>query len=210
VCTRPVLEIAIRLNPRAPLVLVTHELDRRPGSMITVVRDVPAPTDLGTDVIGVAAGSDLHLDLRLESVMEGVLVTGSVRGTATGECIRCLTDVEEEVEVPLTELFAYPGKQPLEDVDEDEVHELEGDLIDLEPVVRDAVVPALPFQPVCRDDCPGLCSQCGARLADDPDHHHDVVDPRWATLQGLALDEGQPTNEDREPTGPRSERQEEN
>jgi uncharacterized protein len=210
VCTRPVLEIAIRLNPRAPLVLVTHELDRRPGSMITVVRDVPAPTDLGTDVIGVAAGSELHLDLRLESVMEGVLVTGSVRGTATGECIRCLTDVEEEVEVPLTELFAYPGKQPLEDVDEDEVHELEGDLIDLEPVVRDAVVPALPFQPVCRDDCPGLCSQCGARLADDPDHHHDVVDPRWATLQGLALDEGQPTNEDPGPHGSGSERQEEN
>ncbi len=207
------MESAIRLNPRAPLVLVTHELDRRPGSMITVVRDVVAPADLGTDVIGVSEGSDLHLDLRLESVMEGVLVTGSVSGRATGECIRCLTDVEQGVEVWLTELFAYPGAQVEQDdvdaVDED-VHVLVGDLIDLEPVVRDAVVPALPFKPVCRVDCPGLCSQCGARLEDDPGHQHDVVDPRWAALQGLALDEGQPTNEVSAPTGARADAQEEN
>lgn len=207
------MESAIRLNPRAPLVLVTHELDRRPGSMITLVRDVPAPADLGTDVIGVTEGSDLHLDLRLESVMEGVLVTGSVSGRATGECIRCLTGLEQRVEVWLTELFAYPGAQPEQDdvdaVDED-VHELVGDLLDLEPVVRDAVVPALPFKPVCRVDCPGLCSQCGARLEDDPDHQHDVVDPRWAALQGLALDEGQPTNEVSAPPGARSDAQEEN
>ena len=207
------MESAIRLNPRAPLVLVTHELDRRPGSMITVVRDVVAPADLGTDVIGVSEGSNLHLDLRLQSVMEGVLVTGSVTGRATGECIRCLTNLEQRVEVWLIELFAYPGGQPEQDdvdaVDED-VHVLVGDLIDLEPVVRDAVVPALPFKPVCRVDCPGLCSQCGARLEDDPDHHHDVVDPRWAALQGLALDEGQPTNEVSAPTGARADAQEEN
>ncbi|HEX8497696.1 MAG TPA: YceD family protein [Actinomycetales bacterium] len=204
------LEIEIRLNPRAPLVLDTHELDRRPGSMITITRDVPAPSDLGTDVIGVTEGSSMHLDLRLESVMEGVLVTGSVQVRATGECIRCLTEVDKDLQVWLTELYTYPGKRPDEDVEEDELHELAGDLIDLEPVLRDAVVPALPFQPVCRPDCPGLCSQCGALLADDPDHHHDVADPRWAALQGLALDEGQPTNQDREPTGSRADVQEEN
>ena len=78
------------------------------------------------------------------------------------------------------------------------MRELEGDLIDLEPVLRDAVVLALPFQPVCRDDCPGLCSECGARLADDPDHHHDEVDPRWAALQGLAQTEGEPTDDEEE------------
>ena len=204
------MESAIRLNPRAPLVLVTHELDRRPGSMITLVRDVPAPADLGTDVIGVTQGSALALDLRLESVMEGVLVTGSVTGVASGECIRCLGELEQTVRVQLTELFTYPGQRDDEDVDEDEVHELVGDLIDLEPVVRDAVVPALPFRPVCRVDCPGLCPQCGARLADDPGHQHDSVDPRWAALQGLALSEGQSTNEDHAPTGARSKRQEEN
>jgi uncharacterized protein len=166
--------------------------------MITISRQVPAPAEMGTDVIGFVEGAPLGLDLRLESVMEGVLVTGTVRGSATGECIRCLTDLEQDVEVGLTELFAYPGKRPAEDVDEDDVRELEGDLIDLEPSLRDAVVPALPFQPVCQDDCPGLCSECGARLADDPDHHHDVVDPRWAALQGLAQTEGEQTDDEEE------------
>lgn len=201
------LEIEIRLNPRAPLVLLTHELDRRPGSMITLVREVPAPADLGTDVIGVAAGSMLALDLRLESVMEGVLVTGSVRGRASGECIRCLSEVDQDLSVWLTELYTYPATGLAQDVDEDEVHELEGDLINLEPVLRDAVVTALPFKPVCRDDCPGLCSQCGALLADDPGHQHDVVDPRWAALQGLAA---QNENEDGAPTGSPTYAQEEN
>jgi uncharacterized protein len=95
-------------------------------------------------------------------------------------------------------LYAYPDKRPEADVDEDDVRELEGDLINLEPALRDAVVPALPFQPVCRDDCPGLCSECGARLADDPDHHHDAVDPRWAALQGLARTEGAQTDDEEE------------
>ena len=71
------------------------------------------------------------------------------------------------------------------DSDEDEVREMVGDLLDLEPMVRDAVVPALPFQPVCRADCPGLCSECGARLAEDPGHRHDTIDPRWAALSSL-------------------------
>ena len=72
----------------------------------------------------------------------------------------------------------------------DETSRLEGDLLDLEPLLRDAVVLALPFQPLCQDDCPGLCVECGARLADDPDHGHETqIDPRWAALQGLAQDE---------------------
>ncbi|GAB3598452.1 DUF177 domain-containing protein [Angustibacter peucedani] len=178
--------------------LDTHELGRRPGSMVTVSREVPAPAEMGTDVIGFTEGEPLRLDLRLESVMEGVLVTGTVRGRATGECIRCLTGLEEDLEVELMELYAYPGKRPEQDADEDDVRELEDDRIDLEPAVRDTVVPALPFQPVCRDDCPGLCSECGARLADDPGHHHDVVDPRWAALQGLAPSEGQQTDDQEE------------
>ena len=94
---------------------------------------------------------------------------------------------------PLKELFAYPGKRPAADVDEDDVRELEGDLIDLEPALRDAVVPALPFQPVCRDDCPGLCSECGARLADDPEHAHDVSTPDGRRCKGWPRDRGAST-----------------
>ena len=178
----------VHLDPRSPFVLDTHELGRRPGSTRTVQRTVAAPADLGTDVIGFPEGSDLELDLRLEAVMEGVLVTGSVRGRAVGECVRCLGEVVDEVDVFLTELYAYPerAKAAAEEGDEGEdVRELEGDLIDLEPALRDAVVPALPFQPLCRPDCPGLCSECGARLADDPDHSHETLDPRWSALSGL-------------------------
>jgi uncharacterized protein len=184
------------LDPRSPLVLDTTELGRRPGSMRRVTRTVPAPDDLGTEVIGVPIGSDVELDLRLEAVMEGVLVSGTARGRATGECVRCLDDLEQAFEVDLQELFTYPGRSP--QGDEDDLHELEGELIDLEPVLRDAVVLALPFQPVCTPECPGLCSECGVRLADHPGHSHDVVDPRWAALQGLAGEEPPGTNDERE------------
>ena len=121
--------------------------------------------------------------------MEGVLVSGSVRGRAIGECVRCLGEAVEDVDLHLTELYVYPERAAVaaEDGDDDEdVRELEGDLIDLEPALRDAVVPALPFQPLCQPDCPGLCSECGARLADDPDHSHEILDPRWSALSGLA------------------------
>ncbi|WP_275003022.1 YceD family protein [Promicromonospora iranensis] len=185
------MESVISREPNSPLVLDTHELSRRAGSMRTHSATVQAPSDLGTAVIGIPEGSDLELDLRLESVMEGVLVSGTVRGTAKGECSRCLDDITRELTVDVTELFAYPEKVAASvkagDVDvEDEESVLDDDdNADLEPVLRDSVVTALPFQPLCREDCPGLCSECGARLADDPGHQHDVVDPRWSALQSM-------------------------
>jgi len=168
--------------------------------MMEVARVVKAPSDLGTAVIGIPEGSDLTVGLRLESVMEGVLVTGVVRGTAVGECVRCLDPVSEEVTVRVQELFVYPERaRAAEEAgdDEDEQYVLEEDLADVEPAVRDSVVTALPFQPLCRPDCPGLCSECGARLADDPDHHHDVVDPRWSALQAM-LEQSSVTDETKE------------
>lgn len=160
--------------------------------MAEVARTVEAPAGFGTEVIGVEEGTALDVDLRMESVIEGVLVTGSVSGRATGACVRCLDPVHVDVDATFQELFAYADRHVhhLEVGDEDATEEylIEGDLIDLEPVLRDAVVPALPFQPVCRPDCLGLCSQCGARLEDDPGHQHDVIDPRWAALAALAGD----------------------
>jgi uncharacterized protein len=155
--------------------------------MRKVQRTVPAPADMGTEVIGIPEGTDLELKLRLEAVMEGVLVSGTISGTAVGECIRCLEEVRLALDTQFTELFSYPENQVVEDADE-EVRRVENELIDLEPTLRDAVVLALPFQPVCREDCPGLCSECGALLADDPAHTHEVADPRWAALQGILAD----------------------
>lgn len=184
------MERPITLDPRSPLVLETHELGRRPGTMRRFQRTIGAPEDLGTAVIGVPAGSDLDLDLRLEAVMEGILVSGSVRGRTVGECVRCLDEIIGEIDVEMQELYVYPerAKVAIEDGDDEEdVRELEGDLIDIEPALRDTVVPALPFRPVCSPQCPGLCSECGARLADfgDAEHTHEILDPRWAELDRM-------------------------
>ncbi|WP_189218772.1 MULTISPECIES: YceD family protein [Streptomyces] len=195
-----------RLDHRNPLVFDTHELGRRPGALQRLTRTVDAPKDLGIQgVVGVPEGAPVELELRLESVMEGVLVTGTARARAEGECVRCLEPLGLELEADFQEMFSYPDAddrgrvkaEPADDAGESAENEdrlfLEDGLFDLEPVLRDAVVLALPMQPVCQDDCPGLCSQCGARLADDPDHHHDAVDIRWAALQGLAgsLEDGE-------------------
>jgi uncharacterized protein len=148
-------------------------------------RVVPAPADLGVGLIGVPEGADVELDIRLEAVMEGVLVSGTAHAPLGGECARCLDPFTLSIDVEFQELFVYSDTRSGEEAGEDELR-LEGDLIDLEPVLRDAVVLALPLSPLCRDDCPGLCTECGERLDDvGPDHHHDAVDPRWAALQGL-------------------------
>jgi uncharacterized protein len=177
-----------RLDPRDPLVLDTRELGRRPGSMRTVQLSAPAPEGFGiVDLIGVPVGAELLLDLQLESVMDGVLVTGTVEAPVAGECVRCLGAVSDTIAVRVQELFLYPeaSVSPQQD-DDDEVAQLVGDHLDLAPTVRDAVVLALPLTPLCQEDCQGLCATCGERLDDLPaDHSHDTTDPRWGALSGL-------------------------
>jgi uncharacterized protein len=193
----------VRLDPRAPLVLDTRELGRRPGSERRLTLTAPAPADLGIEVLRVPEGSPIELDIRLEAVVEGVLVTGTAQVVLSGECVRCLDEIGSASTADLVELFVYDdGEQQAAESEDEETSRLEGDLLDLEPLLRDAVVLTLPFQPLCRDDCPGLCAECGARLADDPGHQHDArIDPRWAALQGLTEPSGhEATGRDRGPT----------
>jgi uncharacterized protein len=181
-------------------VLDTRDLGRRPGAERTVSVTAPAPADLGIEVLGVPEGSPVTFDLRLESVVEGVLVTGEVHAGLVGECVRCLDPLERRIDAELCELFVYEdedaeGRVPRprdrradsdEEPEDGETSRMHGDLLDLEPLLRDAVVLALPFQPTCTEDCPGLCVECGSRLAEDPEHSHEApVDPRWAALHGL-------------------------
>jgi uncharacterized protein len=183
------------INPRDPLVLSTRALGRRPGSMRSDRLVVPAPEGLGVEMVSVPKGADIGLDIRFEAVMEGVLVSGTALVPIEGECARCLEAISESVEVEFQELFVYPDTRSGGHAD-DEERRLEGDLIDLEPVLRDAVVLDLPLSPLCQDDCPGLCAECGVRLADaEPGHHHGAADPRWAALQGLMDSDEHDANE---------------
>ena len=178
---------------RSGLVLETHELSRRAGGLKEVTRVAEAPADLGIEVIGVPPGSPVDLDLRLESVVEGVLVTGTAVVRLQGNCARCLDEISSKQEVDIQELFCYPGKE----MDDAEALHIEDELIDLEPVLRDAVVLDLPFTPLCRPDCAGLCPACGANLNRDPDHGHaEPIDPRWVGLEGWAEPMNEPKNKE--------------
>jgi len=161
----------------------------RPGEMREKQLDIVVPEGFGNAVIGVRAGSAMQVDARLESLHDGILISGEAKTVANGECVRCLIDVALPLKVEFQELFAYSFDEAFD-------YMVQDDHVDLEPVVRDAVVLSLPFQPVCQDDCLGLCPQCGVRLLDNPGHEHEApVDPRWAALAGLT-DVAEESNED--------------
>jgi uncharacterized protein len=162
-----------------PYTVSVIDLVHRPGEMREKSFDVTVDEDMGNAVIGVRKGSVLHIDARLEALHDGILVSGDVDATADGECVRCLIDVSIPVGVEFAELFAYSFDEAFD-------YTVQDDHVDLEPLVRDAVVLSLPFQPVCQEDCLGLCPECGVRLLDNPGHEHEApVDPRWAALVGL-------------------------
>ena len=147
---------------------------------------VSAPGRIGLDLIAIQKDAPVELDLRLEAVSEGVLVSGTVSAPTAGECARCLAPVSGHVEIDLTELFAYPDSTTEATTETDEVGHVIDDTVDLDQPIVDAVGLALPFAPLCTDDCQGLCPDCGTRLADaEPDHHHDQIDPRWAKLAAM-------------------------
>ena len=122
--------------------------------------------------------------MRLESVSEGVYVSGTASVPLAGECARCLDELTDEVTVELGELFAYPASVTDATTDEDELPRVVDDHVDLEQTVRDAVVIDLPLAPLCADDCPGLCPDCGSAgptSARTTGMRHWI--PRWAALR---------------------------
>ena len=170
------------MNARSPYVQNVRDLVRHPGEMRERHLDITVPEHLGEGLVAVQEGSRLDVDLKLESLHEGVLASGTVRGTADGECARCLAPVSLPVQVEFAELFGYPADEPFD-------HQLDGDLLDLEPVVRDAVVLALPFQPECVDGCEDLDLGPGISLITADAEREKPVDARWAALQGFAQDQ---------------------
>ena len=168
-----------RLDPRGPLVFDIRTLGS--ASARAETRTVPAPAELGSGMVHVPEGSDLELEVQLEDVTDGVLVTGSVTAQLAGECARCLDEFTSSMEVSFQELFAVEAGGS-----GDDGYLLDGDLLDLEPALRDALVLDLPLSPLCGAGCAGLCTKCGVRLADaEPDHGHPDDGGVWAVLKGL-------------------------
>ena len=178
--------------------LNTHELPRRAGEMKEYQLDLVAPELVGVPLIGVQVGAIIEVDARLEAVTEGILLSAEIFAFATGECIRCLDPVELEIERTIQELYLYeddgakkkshPKKTaPVDDdLEEEDLLYLDGVIMDLEPPIRDAIVLNLPVNPLCDPDCLGLCPDCGQKWAILPeDHRHEVIDARWAGLDGL-------------------------
>jgi uncharacterized protein len=157
--------------------------------MLTVRQSVPSPSRIGLELVGIDRGALLDLDLRFESVSEGVLVTGTVSAPTSGECSRCLSPTTGRIEIGLTELFAYPDSTTEATTESDEVGHVVNDTIDLEQPIVDPVGLAQPFAPLCGPDCLGLCPQCGIRLDEaEPGHRHQQIDPRWAKLTAMIDD----------------------
>ena len=183
-------------KPANPFILNTHDLPRRAGEMKEYQLDIPAHVRIGVPLIAVPEGDLVELDLRLESVTEGVLASADIYAIAHGECIRCLDPVEVVIDRKIQELYRYEPtnekgrkkRRDDEDVDLEGEEELqmEGDLMDLEIPVIDAIILTLPVNPLCSDECLGLCPDCGEKWENLPEGHaHEVIDARWSGLDGL-------------------------
>jgi uncharacterized protein len=180
----------------------THELPRRAGEMKEYQLDLEILEAVGVPLVAVPAGDIIEVDMRLESVAEGILLSADIYAIAKGECIRCLDPVEITVERKIQELYRYEptndkgGKRKKhssrsdtsDEIDLDAVDELwlDGNEMNLEIPIRDAVVLDLPVNPLCSEGCLGLCPDCGEKWEKLPeDHAHEVIDARWAGLAGL-------------------------
>lgn len=176
----------------------THDLPRRAGEMREYSLTIVAPERIGIDVIGVSQGEEITIDFRLEAVTQGVLVTAQVTTQAQGECIRCLDPLELAVRRSFQELYRYEpekahtkaqrkaAREIQDDLDEDEELMMEGEVIDLEEPVRDAIILGLPINPLCDQECQGLCPGCGIKWSLlESGHAHEEIDARWADLSAL-------------------------
>lgn len=169
----------------------------RPGQSKPIDTVFPAPSGIGDDIVGVREGADVRVVGSFDSIVDGLVFTGRIEAPLTAECTRCLKPIDPDWIVNATLFFPYDapgaddgrGTGEVEIIaGEDEAEDVyplssDGAFADMESPLRDTLVEALPLQPLCREDCLGLCPQCGVDLNEDPDHHHDVTDIRFAALE---------------------------
>jgi uncharacterized protein len=156
-----------------------------PGEMREVTLEVPAPEKYGEAMAVVPEGSPLTIELRLEGLHEGILVTAEVSAEARAECVRCLDEFSLPVQVDFQELFTYSSSEA-------DSYTVVDDSLVLEDIIRDAVVLDLPFQPVCKPECYGLDPATGEKLTSaESSQATQDIDPRWRELGKLLESDGQ-------------------
>lgn len=145
---------------------------------------------LSISTAAVPDDASIDLDLELEALSDGLVATGTIAAPWEGECRRCLRPVTGRAEVSVREIFQ---DRPVEG----ETYPVGADLVDLEPMVRDAVLLALPLAPLCDADCRGPAPETfpalleggdggdGAADGADEDRPGPIADPRWAALAEL-------------------------
>ena len=175
-------------NTGAPFVVDVRALIGKPGAYLRLTLNEPAGPGVATPVVVVPESEPVSAEVMLESVREGILVTGTASTVGDAVCSRCLDPVRVGLAAELQELYAWTADEAeVDDLGERGPH-LDGELLDIRPAIRDELILEMPQAPLCDPECPGLCPQCGARLADEPGHQHETTDPRWAALSALKND----------------------
>jgi uncharacterized protein len=158
-----------------------RDLLARPGASRNVRVSEPV-AGLSTELVRVPEDRPVEAHLLMESVVEGILASGPVDGVWALSCARCLKPFQAAFRVDVRELFS-----PSVARDQDSEYAIAEGFVDLEPMIRDNVVPAMPFAPLCREDCLGICPRCGGDRNLGECTCDEAVDPRWAALSGLDL-----------------------
>ncbi len=184
-----------------PWSIPISQLSLKPGNTQDIDHVImPAPSGIGDNLVGIPEGTDVTVNGMLESLADGILFTGTISAPFDAECARCLDPIHDTITVAPVVFYTYEEDMPAsfssdeEEVDiiasQDETDDTyplspQSIYLNMEALVRDSLAQALPLQPLDREDCRGLCPQCGINLNDHPDHHHDVVNIQWAALEGL-------------------------
>ncbi len=187
------------------LVLSLRNQPVEPGAREETSFDWTVPKGWETEVLRLEPGTVVPIDVAVTTIDGGVIVEANGSVTLTGECVRCLDPIEVHQDFHASEVFVYEDSRrernrPAEGIESegDEMDSallIERDTVDLERLLRDAILAEAPLQPVCSEDCLGICVHCGILLRDaGPDHKHEFLDPRFAALEGFfgERDESEP------------------
>lgn len=188
-----------------------RDVPPHPGGRVETRVQWVVPSGWETEVLALPAGVTIPIDVELTSIDDGVLVRAWAQSESDtklrGECVRCLDPVSVPWRVDTAEVYldAPRGGRRRSRTDDDiefegdemdRVLQVENDCVDIEPLLRDAIIASAPLQPVCSKNCLGLCAHCGIRLAEaEPGHHHEFLDPRFAALQGMFDGQDDPAGE---------------